>query len=165
MFFGGNLFQTYLVISMSSRQDHKICICTSRYFVQRLFKWCTDHLGGSRLPCMIRIHRAVFQYDHLTIHHHCNFDHRNRHMPCTADYNLFFLSQRVTEYSLIFNGCNSTFCNILYFFRMFVKITIFPAFPCYFSIYDQCFFRNGVAFQHSKYLAVCPSFTLLNCFY
>ena len=165
MLFCSYFLQTDLVIPVSSRQDHKIRIRTSLYLVQCFFEWFTDNLWRPGHSCMIRIHRTIFQYNYLTVHHHCHFNHRNRHMTGTTDHNLFFLSQCIAEYFLISNIGDSTFCNILYLICISMKITIFPAFPDNFSIYDQCLFRNVSAAQQSKHPAFCLSFTFLNRFH
>ena len=44
MLFCGYFLQTDLVIPVSSRQDHKIRIRTSRYLVQCFFEWFADNL-------------------------------------------------------------------------------------------------------------------------
>jgi len=89
--------EAFHVVAMAARQDHKIGIGISLYFLQSLRKGITDDTVRTCRSGMIGKQRTVFQDRHFKSGHFRNPDDRNRYMSSAADRHLFLRTEQLRK--------------------------------------------------------------------
>ena len=162
MLFFCDLFQTDLIVTVPSGDDHKIRVHTPLHLIKCFFEGFTDDTGRTGTSCVIRKHRAVFQHSHFAADHPSDLNDRYGHMTAAADNDLLFPTQGITKHPVSGNLCHTTLGDGCCRSPVLRKKSLRIALPDESSIREQCLFTQMFFVKRREHKTDGTRFT---CFY